>query len=58
MSLSSGHWEFSYKDADTYMNDEDLDQYQLKLLEIRDKYREKVIFILRLTSKDQNFNDY
>lgn len=42
MSISSGHWEFSYKDADMLMSDEDLDKYQLKLLEIRDRYKDKV----------------
>lgn len=42
MSISSGHWEFSYKDPDVSMSDDDLDQYQLKLLEIRDKYKQKI----------------
>lgn len=43
MSVSSGHWEFSFKDPDVnYMSERDLDLYQLKLLEIRDKFKHKV----------------
>lgn len=43
MSVSSGHWEFSYKDPEiNVMSEDDLDQYQLKLLEIREKFKDKV----------------
>lgn len=42
MSHLSGHWEFSYKDPEILMSEADLDKYQLKLLEIREKYKHKV----------------
>lgn len=42
MSSSSGHWEFNYKDVDLPMNDTDLDEYQMKLLEMRDHLKEKL----------------